>query len=34
MIVSKDSDLLYMRLDDYDATLRQPLAKAKREGRP
>lgn len=34
MIVSKDNDLPYERLYDYDATLRQPLARAKREGRP
>ena len=34
MIVSKNNNLPYERLYDYDATMCQPLAKAKREGRP
>jgi SAM-dependent methyltransferase len=34
MIVSKDKNLPYERLLDYDATMRQPLAKAMQEGRP
>ena len=34
IVVSKDDDLPYKRLSNYDATMCQPLAKAKREGRP
>ncbi len=34
MVVSKDSDLPYKHLHDYDTTMCEPLAKATREGRP